>query len=390
MCLRNPESFRRRVLLAVTGLSPQVVTETVYALAVGDEPAWIPTEVQLVTTMEGSRRAELALLSEEPGWFHRLLQDYGLPHIRFDSDSIQVLRDAGGRPLDDIRTPEENEAAADFITEKVRELTADPHCALHVSIAGGRKTMGYYLGYALSLFGRPQDRLSHVLVSEPFESCWNFFYPTPCSQVIETRDKSLADTREARVMLASIPFVTLRHGLPETLLEGRARFSDAVRAAARAVEPPRLTLDPARRRVIAGGIEIVLAPAQFALYALFARRARAGGPPLPAPPKGAFDPAWAERFLDEYRAVHGELDDIERTERALAKGMDGEYFSSLKSTLHRRLKKALGVAAGAYLIGDGGVRPRRYALSLAPSAIHFAGEREDAGLRAPRPSSLPD
>jgi CRISPR-associated protein (TIGR02584 family) len=28
---------------------------------------------------------------------------------------------------------------------------------------GERKTMGFYVGYALSLFGRAQDRLSHVI-----------------------------------------------------------------------------------------------------------------------------------------------------------------------------------------------------------------------------------
>jgi CRISPR-associated protein (TIGR02584 family) len=41
--------------------------------------------------------------------------------------------------------------------------TADPQASLHVSIAGERKTMGFYVGYALSLFGRTQGRLSHVL-----------------------------------------------------------------------------------------------------------------------------------------------------------------------------------------------------------------------------------
>jgi CRISPR-associated protein (TIGR02584 family) len=35
-----------------------------------------------------------------------------------------------------------------------------------MSIAGGRKTMGFYAGYALSLYGRAQDRMSHVLVEE--------------------------------------------------------------------------------------------------------------------------------------------------------------------------------------------------------------------------------
>ena len=51
--------------------------------------------------------------------------------------------------------------------------------SLHVSIAGGRKTMGFYVGYALSLFARDQDRLSHVLVPPSLESRQDFFYPPP-------------------------------------------------------------------------------------------------------------------------------------------------------------------------------------------------------------------
>jgi CRISPR-associated protein (TIGR02584 family) len=50
--------------------------------------------------------------------------------------------------------------------------------SLHVSIAGGRKTMGFYAGYALSLYGRAQDRMSHVLVDEKFEKGINFYYPS--------------------------------------------------------------------------------------------------------------------------------------------------------------------------------------------------------------------
>lgn len=65
--------------------------------------------------------------------------------------------------------------AADAIVELVRRCTQDDQTALHVSIAGGRKTMGFFMGYALSLYGRPQDRLSHVLVSAPFESNHDFY-----------------------------------------------------------------------------------------------------------------------------------------------------------------------------------------------------------------------
>ncbi|MCU0841234.1 MAG: CRISPR-associated ring nuclease Csm6, partial [Thiobacillaceae bacterium] len=126
------------------------MTETLHAL-IGLEPAFVPTEVYLITTREGAERARLALLSEEPGWFRRFRNDFDLPAIVFDEDHVKVLCDDLGGALDDIRTPRDNQRAADLITETVRELTRDPDTALHVSIAGGRKTMGYYLGYALSL-----------------------------------------------------------------------------------------------------------------------------------------------------------------------------------------------------------------------------------------------
>jgi CRISPR-associated protein (TIGR02584 family) len=367
----HPAAFRRRVLLVVCGLTPQVVTETLYALASHPEEPVVPTEVHLITTTEGARRAELSLLSDDMGWFHRLCKDYALPEIAFRREDIHVIRDASERGMDDIRTPRDNQDAADFITAQVRHFTNDPDCALHVSIAGGRKTMGFYLGYALSLYGRPQDRLSHVLVSEPFESSWDFFYPTPYSRVLQTRDGKLADTATATVTLAEIPFVSLRHGLPEALLSGTASFNETVAAARRTLAPPRLTLNLAERHIIAGDQLIELPPAELALLAVFARQTQQGLGPLAAPGKDVRDADWAVRYLDEYRAITGSMADIDATEHALRNGMDGDYFSQRKSKLDRRLRTALGPAAAAYRIHDGGTRPRRYALALPPGAIRF-------------------
>jgi integrase len=80
MTFEHPESYPHRILLAVTGLSPQVVTETIYALAMRGEPRFVPTEVHLLTTREGAHRARLALLSQDPGWFQRLITDYAHLH----------------------------------------------------------------------------------------------------------------------------------------------------------------------------------------------------------------------------------------------------------------------------------------------------------------------
>lgn len=371
----DPAGYPRRILLAVTGLAPQVVTETLYALATGPTPEVLPNEVHLVTTAEGAERARLSLLSRELGWFHRLREEYQLPEIRFDETCIHVIPDADTRPLEDIRTPADNLAAADFITEQVRHLTHDPDSALHVSIAGGRKTMGFFLGYALSLFGRPQDRLSHVLVSKPFESTWQFFYPSRASRVLATQNgDNLVDAQNARVTLAEIPFVSLRHGLDERLMSGQASYREVVDAAREGLAPPAVTLHPASRRARLGRHTLTLPPAQMALYSLFARRAAAGDPPLEAPGKGIPDRAWAERYLQELRALAGPMADLDKTERALKDGMDGDYFSQALSKLHRTLRKALGPAAGPYLIHDGGTRPRRYRLDLPPEAVHFSGD----------------
>lgn len=366
-----PHMYPKRILLAVTGLSPQVVTETLYALAVCQSPPFVPTEVRLITTAEGAERAQLALRSEDPGWFSRLRRDYALPHIAFDRNRIAILSDGDGT-LTDIRKPSDNERGADLITETVRQLTADPQTALHVSIAGGRKTMGFYLGYALSLYGRLQDRLSHVLVSEPFESSWDFFYPTPYERIITTRDNKLANCADARVALAVIPFVSLRHGLPVNLLTGRSSFSQTVAAARRVLGPPDLTIDLRHRSISVAGQTVTVPPVELAFYSWLARRCQRGQPPLACPKDGVPEPDYAQAVLAEHQAIIGVLGDNDRTVAALRQGMDKNFFERRKSHANRLLKAALGPAATPYLIQRFNRRPNwTHGLDLEPVQIRY-------------------
>ena len=369
----QPHEYPHRILLAVTGLSPQVVTETVYALTQRQTLPFVPTEVHLVTTVKGAERARLTLLSEEPGWFHRLRRDYGLPVIRFDEKHIHVLRDAQGRQLEDIRTQEDNEKAANFITDQVRRLTADDDSALHVSIAGGRKTMGFYVGYALSLFGRAQDRLSHVLVSPRFETNQNFYYVTPRSYVIYTNppESEPLDAKNAEITLADIPFVRLRQGLPERLLAGKATFSDAVSAAQESVGPPELLIDLENRRVRAGGRIVRLPPVQLAFLSWFARRALAGDSALNCPKDGVPETDYAKAFLSEHQSIIGAMGDNDATRKRLSEGMDKEFFEQTNAKLKALLVQALGHQAHPYLVEGQGSPRRRYALGLQATAICY-------------------
>lgn len=374
----QPGSFPRRILLAVTGLSPQVVTETVYALGVNpsnSSECFMPTEIHVVSTARGAEQARLTLLSRDPGWFHRLRAEYDLPEIAFDEGNIHVMRTADGRPLDDIRTPQDNRDAADFITERVRALTTDEDAALHVSLAGGRKTMGFFLGYALSLFGRPQDRLSHVLVSDPYESSGEFFYPTREPRSVEIRPKRFADLSKASVELAAIPFVSLRHGLEPRMLTKRTSYSALVDSLQVSLAPPELIVDVRTERVQASGRIVRLSATEFAIYAVIARRTHLGKGLLAAPVKLANrnmkNREWSARFLQELRNVCGPMRIAPRLEETLSEGVNNQWFSEHVSRLNRKLVQALGQAASYYQLRKPTRSHSGYRLGLALEQIRF-------------------
>lgn len=343
-----------RVLLCATGLSPQIVTETLYALAVASRPRWVPGQVRLITTARGAEFARLNLLSSEPGWFYRLLDEYQLPQICFDERCIEIIRDADGLPLDDIRSQRDNDAAANCITARVRDLAADPQRQLHVSIAGGRKTMGYYLGYALSLYGRAQDRLSHVLVSQPFESHRDFYYPSKTERIIQTngpRPEPL-DCRTAQVGLAEIPFVRLRDGLPARLRNGQTSFSEVVQTANRSLQPARMVFSIADRTITVDDEQIRLSKTQFVLLLWLAERALAGKPPVNWSRQQAAD----EFLATAARVMNTMAGDYERMEESVSSNKPiairlAKYFEPHKTRVHKTLVATLSESAAVrYMI----------------------------------------
>jgi CRISPR-associated protein (TIGR02584 family) len=353
----------------VTGLTPQIVTETLYALAVKANPTWVPTEIRLITTRQGAPKAQSTLLTDESGWFHRLCADYRLSGIAFGPDDIRIITGPDGKPLHDILDERDNAAVADFITEEVRALTADPNTSLHVSIAGGRKTMGFYVGYALSLFGREQDRLSHVLAPS-LESQPELFYPLP-------------GAKDDPVYLGDIPFVRLRYGLPERrLYEGRARFSEIVAEAQKVLPPVALHLDPATLTVTAGGRPITFKPAQFAFFWLAAERRRVARAGI-----HWTDPGIAEELLEFYgRLVNpasGVYAKVKEAYRQKSGKADFKFlFDPTKTLVNHALRLKLGQRVAApYLIDKceriPGTRLHRFGLAVAPEVITIA-----ASLRA--------
>jgi CRISPR-associated protein (TIGR02584 family) len=362
----DPAVAQRRVLLCVVGLTPQVVTETAWALCT-QEPAFEPSEIHIVTTADGRALIELALLGPH-GRLAALARDLGRPALAaaLRPERIHVPAVAG-EPVADLRGAAEHAAMADLLLALVAGFTEDPRSALHVSMAGGRKTMGFLAGYALSLLGRPQDRLSHVLVPPAFEAHPQFFFPPRVPERLLGPGGVALDTGEAEVVLLDVPFVRLREELPAAWRRGEGGFAAAVGAVQAALEAPRLRIDVAARAAWAGDIRLRLPPVQLAFLLVMARRRGNGD--------GAA--SWRELTAQEALAAYGDLFGLaapgrQRLRAALAAGVDRGWFQERKARHDKLVGEALGRRAAAYRLERVGRRPlSRWRLGLAPMQIEI-------------------
>ncbi|MFO1498743.1 MAG: CRISPR-associated ring nuclease Csm6 [Verrucomicrobiota bacterium] len=265
------------VLLAVTGMSPAVLTETVWALA-QESPAVIPRRVIAVTTIAGRQAIEREVLTParegEPTIWQALRRSVLGPESEQDARLIleppRLIMASNPRTgstdwLEDIRTVEDNRAAADFLLAEVRQHTASNDQRLVASLAGGRKTMGALLHAAFNFLAREQDRLTHVLVSEPFDDPAlkpRFYFPGQPEQALRTRDGQVVRAAAACPQLADVPFVPLRNRfrdlaeIPSSFTGMLRRFSETLRRDA--TEPASIELHRDPPRVVVDGTTIEL------------------------------------------------------------------------------------------------------------------------------------
>lgn len=372
------------VLVAVAGLTPSVITETLYVLLVRDRYRG-PMEVHVLTTEAGRDAALKRLLAPGDGALHHFCRDYRIPshRILFPPEHIHVLRAADGRSLADIRSSADNAAGADQIMAFAREQTSRPDVVIHGSIAGGRKTMSMLLGSAFMLFGRPQDRLSHVLVSPDLEGVPDFFYPPPRPTPLRLANGRIKDASRAHIELADVPFLRLRHLLPAGAGSDPAHHADLVRATQVILDEsahPTLTLDLAAGQVTVGSRSIRMEPRSLGLYALFTTQKAERCVRTDLPTCGACRECFfsaGKRFPDDQRdrllALYQQLGgrDPAVLARVLAGSDAAATLRSLKSRANAAVRRSIGLIAGPYLISATGGYEKRHGLLLDKGRIRI-------------------
>ncbi|HRR07700.1 MAG TPA: CRISPR-associated ring nuclease Csm6 [Rhodothermales bacterium] len=193
-------------LIALLGVTPQVITEAVWALA---QRGLRPVSVYLLTTARGAAHAKALLLGKrvkdpdprtpEPvylanigkRWKH-LSTTLGLP---LPEPRILVPEGQSSLPFD-IRNKVDDQQFAELCYQTVQKVMheADAETPVFASLAGGRKTMSAHLMSAMSVYARPIDQLIHVLLQPShYENNHDFFYPTPA-------------TADAHIEVVYVPF----------------------------------------------------------------------------------------------------------------------------------------------------------------------------------------
>ena len=314
----NVTSHAEIILLAVTGMSPAILTETVWALA-RENPSVLPDRIVVLTTTVGKNQIERELFTPQAHFndqccwdcLREKLQERGHDmkvRLRFDPASdLHILTrwdESSHRNLflSDIRTADDNEAVADCILEFVRSIVESPDTRLIASIAGGRKTMGTLLYACMTLVGREVDRLTHVLVNEPFDDARlspRFYFPEQPSAELTTPENKTVRAAAAHIDLADVPFVPLRNLFARELGRMPGRFSALVVQCSEGIRKRsgnsvKLVVHRSRPEIEVNGIRVKLSPKEQLLALFLADRSRKARPAFASYKE-------AENSLNEYR-----------------------------------------------------------------------------------------
>ena len=270
---------RTHVLISLCGTSPAVVTETVFALARAGDP---PRKVVVITTLTGEACLRSKLF--ESGIWEQLRRSLNCDiSFSLNQEHLRLLPSGNdsGDALD-VADTLSAERAGSFILDVLRQYTENPDTRITFSIAGGRKSMSALGALCMSLLGRRDDRLCHILVNPPFDDPAlrpGFYFPVP-GQFHTDRNGNSHDSATARLTLSVLPFVHCRYLISRELKRLPGEYTRMVALANRSAEqfetPLELELLPERLTVRIGSEEFALQFQSFLLYWMLAERRRDG------------------------------------------------------------------------------------------------------------------
>lgn len=263
------------VMMSVVGMSPAVVTESIWALY-EERPELVPDEVKVYTTRKGWDSLSRGLLTEHEGMtvWKDLQQKVG-KEIALDK---HIFLNGEGEDMADIVTSADQDLVADQLLKDIRKYK-DPkkgECRLVASIAGGRKSMSALMYAVMSLGAAPDDIITHVLADDQYTTCREFYFPAQEQQDLVVKrgnDELNFKACEVKIDLAEIPFVALSGLIPSRDFSLKDSFSNLVKTARDKVvdivpESCRIRLSAGSRSLFINGQEVQLSKNEYIVMAV--------------------------------------------------------------------------------------------------------------------------
>lgn len=326
--------MNKNILICVSGLTPQIVTESLFCLSVKEKIQI--DEVYVLTTARGRE----VILGKDPHpatpktslkkEINDMCEKYKLKKPLFaENDNHIIVAKEESIELSDIRSDKDNILFPNKVCEFLRTKSSDPYNRLFCSITGGRKSMSVHMANALSLFAREDDRLIHVLTKE--ENEFKGFYPQTKK---EAKDLEIAD----------IPFVRLRSLLSNEMKYENffnAKFDDIVKytqTQLKVLAPSnKMIIDIERRELRFGNDSIQFEPMEFIFYYFFVDSKERGEGNISIT---EFDSDKTKDKFLEYLSEFYPMRYIDE-QKWRKKKFDDKYFLQRKSKINKKIEKLI-------------------------------------------------
>jgi CRISPR-associated protein (TIGR02584 family) len=353
------------VLIAVTGLSPAVLTETIWALAKDPVEPVIPDKIIVLTTLTGEKKIKEQLFGADDLWLTLRRQLLGKnheadPRLDFSDtpDRIRVFtRKSGGKriQLDRMDTLAETEAVGDCLVEEIWNWVGRPDTQVFASISGGFKTMSALLYAAMTVLGGPQDRILHVLVGEPYDGGTKplFFWPKQPTQELECiRPSKLGPpgaqikAAKAPLVLTDVQFPPLRKLFGDYGFKEAPTFGALVAMSRNAVVtlaiPPvqKLALHPANFTAEINELPLNVSKTEFMMLHFLAECVLEGIKPENLENAAEWGDAYLEFLRDKQSAAPVQRRAFLEDRIEAVKGDDGSRFTKTLSALRKKLENS--------------------------------------------------
>lgn len=327
---------QKNILICVTGLTPQIVTETFFCLSVKEK---IPiSEIYVLTTAKGREvilgtdKAEQTPKTSLKKELKDLCKKYKIKQPSFENiDNHIIVAKEEAIELPDIRSDKDNILFPNKISSFIREKTKNPENILYCSITGGRKSMSVHLANALALFGRENDKILHVLTKE--ENEFQGFFPKTKK---EERDLELSE----------IPYVRLRALLSTDVKNKKLldqKFNEIVAFAQKQIkilsEQNHFFIDMRRRELSYNNNTITLEPIEFLFYYYFIDMKSKGEAKLSiheitAPETSKKFVSYLEQYFPHYYLR-------ESQKKSWAKGFGAADFRTKRSNINKKIRELI-------------------------------------------------